>query len=132
MNFFKKSFGKWFDLKPKVHKFEHKPPFINEREVWWYHCGENIGIEICGKGKNFLRPCLIYKKLSRYNLLIIPLSTKIKTGTWYIPIYSKNKQAVACLHQITIIDYRRLDEKYYELSETHFQQVKNGFKKLYY
>jgi mRNA interferase MazF len=56
---FTKNFEDWGNLKPKLDESDHKPPFAKEGEVWWCNCGENIGSEIYGKGKKFLRPFAI-------------------------------------------------------------------------
>ena len=133
MEFFKKNFIGWFSLKPKIHTLDYTPPFVSEGQVWWFHCGENIGTEMCGKNEKFSRPCIIYKKLSRYTFLVIPLTTKIRTGSWYVPLNTGalQKKSVACLHQVKIIDYRRLYEKKGELSFKEFSQLQINFLDLY-
>ena len=52
--FFKKNWENWFGLKPKIHNKRYPSLRIKEGEIFWYHCGENIGTEICGKGELFL------------------------------------------------------------------------------
>ena len=68
-----KDFLRWFKLKPKLDNRNHKPPLISEGQIWWCHLGENIGTEINGKGKSFTRPVIIFKKLSQFTFLAIPL-----------------------------------------------------------
>jgi len=37
--------------------------FIEAGQIWWIRIGCNIGHEIDGKGKSFLRPVLVMSKL---------------------------------------------------------------------
>lgn len=48
----------WNGVKVLLH-FVHSVPNFTEGEVWWCSCGENVGIEINGKNKEFTRPVLI-------------------------------------------------------------------------
>ena len=132
MTLFIKNFLGWFHVKPKIDTEKHKPPFVKEGEMWWFHCGENIGAEISGKGDGFTRPGIIYKKLSQYLFLIIPASTKKKTGTWFSSFSFNKENQIACLHQIKIIDYRRLYRIIGELSEKDFKKVQKDLHSLYF
>ena len=58
-----KRFLEWIGLKEKLHTADNKPPLFKEGEIWWSAIGENVGIEVNGKGKPFSRPVYIYKKL---------------------------------------------------------------------
>lgn len=131
IDFFKKNFGKWFEIKPSINEKKLKPQFLKAGMVWWYHCGENIGSEICGKGNKFFRPCIIYKVLSQRNILIIPLTTNCKKGSWYIPIESLQRKSVGCLHQISSIDIARLDRKMGQLKKEELENIYEKFKNLY-
>jgi len=71
---FIKNFLVWFELKPKLNQNNHKPPLLQEREIWWCHLGENIGTEISGKSNNFTRPVVIYKKLSQHTFSALSLN----------------------------------------------------------
>ena len=53
-----KRFDKWNEIKKKVHFIANKLDY-HEREIWWYAAGENIGIEINGKGDDFARPVFL-------------------------------------------------------------------------
>ena len=41
----------WF--KQNLEAREHQPPFITEGGFWWCAIGENVGIEVTGKSKDF-------------------------------------------------------------------------------
>lgn len=126
-----KRFLEWIKLKEKLHTSIHKPPLFKEGEVWWCSFGENVGIEINGKGGKFSRPAIIFKKLSADGFLAIPLSTKIKSGTWYVPIVHRETKCVVVLSQARILSVKRLLEKYGQLNAEDVKTIKEGFAVLY-
>ena len=46
--------------------------------------GQNIGFEQNGKGKEFIRPVLIYKKLTKDMFIGIPLTTTNREGSFFL------------------------------------------------
>ena len=90
-----------------------------------------MGVEINGKGKDFTRPVLIFKKYDKYSFLGLPLSTKNKIGTWYAPIYFLGIPQVVVLCQSKVFDYRRLDSKIGELDTLGISGVKEAFLSLH-
>jgi mRNA interferase MazF len=128
---FVKNFTEWFRLKPKLDGQNHQPPLVKERGLWWCHLGENIGTEISGKGVKFNRPVIILKKLSRHTYMVIPTSTKVKQGSWFVYFKYNMIDMVACLHQVKTIDYRRIEQQIGSLSVQDFKKVKQGFSDLY-
>ena len=126
-----KQFFEWINLKERLHISEHKIPLFKEGEVWWCALGENVGVEMNGKSGKFSRPICIFKKLSQDGFLGIPLSTKDKQGTWYIPISHKDINCVAVLSQMRVLSSKRLFDKQGELDEKDFEKIKQGFYSLY-
>ncbi len=126
-----KKFLEWIGLKKKLHDANYLPPYFKEGEIWWCAVGENMGIEINGKGGMFSRPVYIYKKLSREGFLGIPLSTSSKNGTWYIKIHFKDKISVINLAQVRTFSTSRMYEKMGALDDNDIQKIKNGFLRLY-
>lgn len=126
-----KKFIEWIGIKGKLHNSDHVPPQFKEGEVWWCHMGENVGIEVNGKSQLFTRPVLIFKKYDRYSFLGLPLTTKVKTGTWYVSISLKGQDQVVVLVQGRTYDYRRLKEKVGELDKSHIQSVQKGYSDLH-
>ncbi len=118
-----KNFSGWISIKEKLHLSAHKPPYFKEREIWWCSIGENVGSEMNGKNNYFRRPVLIVKKLDRYSFLGVPLTTKIKEGTWYVKITHGEKVNSAVVSQVRHYDYRRLDKKMATLDEVDFSRV---------
>ena len=60
-----------------------KQKIINEGQVYWCSLGENIGYEQNGKGEDFRRPVLIFKKFNNDLFWGIPMSTKLKNNIYY-------------------------------------------------
>ncbi len=72
-----KHFPEWMKLKEKLH-FRKTFPRINEGDIWWCSCGENVGVGINGKSQRFTRPVLIMSKLSERGFIGIPLTSQEK------------------------------------------------------
>ena len=118
-------------LKEKLDTHLSEPPLVKERDLWWISFGENIGSEINGKSKLFSRPGLILKKLSRGFFLVVPTTSQKKEGSWYVEIRQEGKLMCICLHQIRVVDYRRLSTRLGIVDEEDFKRVKQAFRKLY-
>lgn len=127
-----KKFLEWIGLKERLDAIIHQAPHVSEGEIWWASIGENIGAEINGKSQYFSRPIIIFRKLSHSFYFVIPLTTQIRAGNWYVNIKQDGKEMVGCLHQSRAIDYRRLHRKLGQLDELDFKNVKTGFRSLYH
>jgi mRNA interferase MazF len=126
-----KKFLEWIGLKERLHTQNYEPPLFKENEIWWCAVGENIGVEINGKSEIFTRPIFIFKKYDRYSFFGLPLSTKNKVGTWYVPIYFMGRPQVVVLSQGKVFDYRRFKEKIGELETAEVSKVREGYFKLH-
>ena len=126
-----KRFLEWIGLKEKLDKNSSEPPLVKERDLWWISFGENVGSEINGKNKLFSRPGLIFKKLSRGFFLVAPTTTQKKVGSWYVEIKQEGKTMYVCLHQIRVVDYRRLSTRLGQMDSDDFKKIKESFWKLY-
>lgn len=122
----KKDFTQWHSEKTKVHQSE-SCVFFHEREIWWCRIGLNIGYEQDGKGDNFARPVIIFKKFNNEVCWIIPLSTKIKKGKFYVLIDLGDKiERVAIISQLRLIDAKRLYQKINVLSNVNYKKVQDA------
>lgn len=126
-----KRFLEWMGMKEKIHNTENIPPLFKENEIWWCYIGENVGIEINGKDRQFTRPVFIFKKYDSYSFLGLPLTTKPKTGTWYAAITFTGINQTVVLSQGRVFDYRRFKEKMGELDEKDSQKVREAYVKLH-
>lgn len=120
-----KDFKGWIKIKEKIH-FRKILRSFNEGEIWWCNVGENVGSEICGKGKDFLRPVLVINKLSKYNFIGIPLTSKEHRGTWYVNFVFQNKKQCAIVAQIENISAYRLHHKLGRIPEPDLNKVIEG------
>ena len=125
-----KQFDIWNELKKNLDAKKRFYPF-KEGEVWWVSVGENVGVEICGKNERFSRPVLVFKKLSQFAFLGVPLTSQEHNGNWYVNFEFKNKSQYAALSQIRIFAAGRLSDRMGTLSEMDFGKVKAGFGNLY-
>jgi len=84
--------------------------------------------------KRFLEWITLKEKLHKSTsegFLGVPLSTKIKTGTWYVKIKHKEVNSVAMLSQVRVISSKRLLQKFGELDKQDQENIKLGFCGLY-
>ncbi len=126
-----KNFLDWIRLKEKLHNTTYRPPLVSEGDIWWVSVGENVGSEVNGKSAVFSRPVIILKKLAHGFYFVVPTSTQLREGSWYVHYRHKNKENVACLHQARAIDYRRLSSKLGTMDDADMERVKVGFHTLY-
>lgn len=104
--------------------------YFKEGDIWWCSLGMNIGSESFGKGQDFMRPVLVYKKLSNDSFIGIPLSSKIKTGTWFCEISFQNETKTALLYQIRNFNKKRFQRKLGELDKKDIINVKRKLEQL--
>ena len=126
----KKDFNTWCKQKEKIHNLgENK--FYHPRDVWWCSLGANIGFEQDGTGIKRARPVMIIKGFSKNVCLIIPLTTSQKSNKYYMRIGEvSNKQAVAIISQIRLIDTKRLIKKVGVINKSKFEEIKKAVKDL--
>lgn len=124
MGKFIKDFIKWITVKIDIDNNNHVPPLFKEGEIWWCSIGENVGGEISVKGNFFRRPVLIIRKLDRFSFIGVPLTTQIKTGTWYKKIKVKEKDNYVILSQIRHVDYKRMDKLLYTLEYNLLNEIR--------
>ena len=119
----KKDFDGWNIQKKIIDGSENKKTF-HEREVWFIKIGENVGFEQNGKGDEFLRPVVVYKKFSKNVFLGIPLTRTIKDGKFYSSFDFKGQRSVAILSQIRLFDSKRLSYATGRISKGDYGKLK--------
>ena len=103
-----KKFDNWNELKQNIEK-DDITINIKEKNIYFLSIGQNIGIESYGKGDKFLRPVIVYRKLGSKYFLGIPLTSKVKDGSYYFTFNRPNgKQNSAMLNQMRTFDARRV------------------------
>ena len=125
-----KKFDEWNQLKKQLDSKTKKVIVPKEREVYWASIGENIGNEQNGKGEVFSRPVVIIKRFSRNMFFGIPLSTKIKEGSFFYNFIFLEKPSNALIVQGRLFDTKRLENRLGMIGKDDFENIKNNLKGL--
>jgi mRNA interferase MazF len=128
---FVKRFLEWVGIKQKLDANDYTPPLVKEGDLWWCAIGENIGIEISGKGQRFTRPVVVLKKFGSLAFFGVPVSTRPRRGSWYTQFRFQGISQTAMLTQARIFSYKRLDRRMGEIDEEDFKKVKEAFLSLF-
>ena len=108
-----------------------KGTFAHEREIWWCSLGTNVGSEEDGTGRNYDRPVLILKGVSKETCFVIPLTTSVKIHRLRPSVGTvAGKSSHALLSQLRLIDTRRLVRKIGVLQKDIFEQVRKNAKDM--
>jgi mRNA-degrading endonuclease toxin of MazEF toxin-antitoxin module len=99
---------------------------FKEGQIWWCSLGINVGEEVYGKGSKFSRPVIIMKKLSGNQCIIVPLTSKPHSGSWYYPLSFSTQNRWAMLHQIRSISANRLLEYKDSPTKEEFEKIKKS------
>jgi len=124
-----KDFNQWHNLKQNLHN-SRKVVVFKERDIIWASIGINIGYEQDGKGEISSRPLLILKKYNRNLFFGIPLSTKVKEGSFFFEFMLNDKPSSALLVQGRTYDVKRLENKIGMISKQDFSALKLKLKEL--
>jgi len=116
-----KLFDKWNIKKQQVQR-ENKLIIFYEREVWWCIVGTNIGVEIDGKNEFFLRPVVVLRKFNKDMMLVVPTSSKAKSGKYYLTSSCEDGTEYHLrLSQLRTISSKRLFSKMGTISQKDYK-----------
>ena len=125
-----KNFDNWNISKKSLEKKQNTIGF-SQYEIVFMKLGLNIGFEQDGKGKDFLRPVLVFKKFNNRTFLGIPLTSKEKNDKFHFKFeYKKDKKSYAILSQIRLFDIKRAKYKDGKISKEQFKNLQGKLKKL--
>lgn len=113
-------FNKWNELKKKLNDKKINLKF-KPRDIFFMSIGKNIGSEQLGKGEEFLRPVLVYKKLSKTTFLGIPLTSTKKD--YYFEFHYKNRISYVMFNQIRTFDIRRAKFFYGNIGKNTYDKI---------
>jgi len=117
-------YNNWNVLKQKINN-KKETLFFRERDIYFISVGQNIGQESYGKKELFLRPVLVYRKLSHTSFVGIPLTSKEKEGSYYFSFnYTKDKLSTAMFNNIRVYDMKRADYKSGIIKVSDFEKLK--------
>ena len=103
-------FDKWNIIKKETHLNDNLVGY-KEREIFWLRLGKNIGSEEFGKGNAFQRPVIIIKKLTKDLFFGVPLSSKIKNGSYFYTFEYKDKKGKVHKNTAMILQLKAFDKK---------------------
>jgi hypothetical protein len=101
--------------------------FFREREIWFSYLGLNIGHEQDGDAGTFLRPVIIFKKVSNAVFFGIPLTRSPRFGKEYFTVINSHGIGFAMLSQGRVFDARRLKYCSAVMPESEFESLKLRF-----
>ncbi len=125
-----KDFNGWNVCKKKTDAASGRV-FFHEREVWWCVSGINVGFEQNGRGKQYARPILVFKKFNNEICWALPLTTKQKEGKFYAAI--KLEDGVyrkAILSQLRLMDAKRFIHKIGTIPKNNHQEIQKAVRAL--
>lgn len=130
MNDMNKLYDSWNKVKKTTNK-ENGLVGFKQREIFYMKMGTNIGYEQNGKGEEFVRPVLIFKKFTKDIFLGIPLSTTQRTGSFFFEFkFLDNKISSAILVQARLFSSKRLLNKIGIIDRNNFNILSEKYKKL--
>ena len=120
-------YDKWNQVKKET-QIDKKLRLFKQRDIFFIKMGQNIGYEQNGKGNNFVRPIVILKKITNNMFIGIPLSSQIKSGSWFyqFEFKSKNKSTknIAIIPQLKMYSSQRLLNKIGVMPKNSFIELK--------
>lgn len=117
-----KDFDTWNEQK-KFLESKIKMRDFQKQEIWWCFLGLNIGDEEDGKNIGFVRPVLIVRKFSNRTAWVLPMSTKIKSNSYYHVFNRDGKLTSVLISQSKLISSKRLRNFMYKMSRSEFSLV---------
>jgi mRNA-degrading endonuclease toxin of MazEF toxin-antitoxin module len=122
-----KDFDKWNKIKKQI-EITEKKVFSNIREIWWCSIGENVGTEFCGKNDLYERPVLVLKIYNVDTIKILPLTSKVKEGKYFVPVTYGEVTSYGSLSQVKTISSKRLSRKVGKITSEEFKKIMEAYK----
>jgi len=123
-------YDNWNNIKKDISQ-KTKDINFNQKEIFMSYVGENIGFEQNGKGIDFMRPLLVFRKYSNNLFLGIPLSTTLRDGSFFFNFkFLEDKESCALLVQTKTFDAKRLDRKIGTINQNELQLLELKIKEL--
>lgn len=126
-----KRFDEWNGVKKGLH-CSGVIRTVKKSEVWWCGMGENIGVEINGKGDGFARPVLILRKLSKFSFIGVPLTSQPHKGSWYAHFRFKDRDEYAIFAQMRAFSVKRLYRKMGSVDDCDMKTILERLNKFFF
>jgi mRNA interferase MazF len=121
-----KDFTEWHCVKT-ILQMTDTDVFFRERDIWLCSLGMNLGHEEDGKQSRFLRPVVVFRKFNQDLFWGIPLTSTLRTGSYYYQFEFKGRISTALLSQARLFDRKRLARKMGHVSNEEFQALRGRF-----
>lgn len=128
-------YDEWNEVKKEVQTNKRKLG-LKPRDIFWAKIGENVGYEQNGKGKNFARPVIVIRKLTKDLFIGIPTTTTIRDDGDYFYKFNyldKNKKKLevsALILQMKVFSIKRIMNKIGMIDKENFEVILNKVKSL--
>ena len=122
---YQKDFDQWNEVKKRVDTHDTTKLYFKEREIWWVSVGLNIGSESDGKNELFERPVLVVRKINRNQYYGLPLTSRDKTGVFFMEVQYGLSTGVVCLSQLRVFSSKRLLRKIGNIPKKEFISVRS-------
>lgn len=119
-----KDYKKWLELKSKINDIKLPESFhVDIGEIWWCSFGENIDIEIDGKGLDYSRPALIVKFFNKYHIWVVPVTNSPSKNEFHVNIKSFSNTSTVTISQLHTISTKRLLKFIAKISPDDFEII---------
>ncbi|PHS56962.1 MAG: transcription elongation factor GreAB [Sulfurimonas sp.] len=120
-------YDEWNEIKKHTQKKEFTFT-IKSREIYWVKIGQNIGSEEYGKDKDFTRPVIIIRKLTKDLFIGIPLTTTPKDNDYFHKFIYNNRtrgqiENSAMILQLRTFSIKRVLNKIGKTNQEDFEQI---------
>lgn len=128
-------YDKWNEVKKDTQKKKRKLG-MKSREIFWVKLGQNLGSEEYGKGKDFARPVIIVRRLTRDLFIGIPITTTIKNNDYFHSFTYMNKsrgmvENSAMILQVKTFSIKRVLSKVGIVDKEDFDKILEKTKSLF-
>ncbi len=128
-------FDNWNIVKKRTQITNNDVGF-KERDIYWLRLGKNIGSEEYGKGNEYQRPVVIIKKLTSELFFGIPLSSVLKSGSYFYTFSYQDKKGkirtnCAMILQLKAFDKKRLMGRIGMMQKKDFKNMHEKVRELF-
>ncbi len=130
-----RAFDEWNTIKKVTHKKGFKFG-IKSREIFWAKIGMNVGDEEYGKGREFVRPVIVIRQLTKDLFVGVPTTTSKKENNdyfhniCYIDKTNKEINSSAMILQQKVFSKKRLLNKIGTIDKEDFTKIVTKLKRL--
>ncbi len=112
----------WSSVQGRI-QISNQSPFPKRREIWWVNLGQNVGVEVNGKNKNFERPVLVIKVFNASSLFVAPLTSTVGVHKFLIGFNHLGQKRSINIFQLRTLSAKRFDRKISDISDADFERV---------